>query len=181
MRLQSPLKSTRLILDNLDAAALPSQYLAWINNREITRYMEIRFRTQTADELADFVANMNESGDNLLLGVFLKQDRRYIGNIKLGPIIAPHRRADMGLFIGDDALWGKGYATEAIELLTAHALGPLGLHRVTAGMYTGNVGSYRAFLKAGYTEDGRLREYWLSDGCWQDEIVLCKLAGSTRE
>lgn len=177
MRLERPLKTEHLILSTLDPMALAPEYLEWINNREITRFLEIRFRPHTAADLAAFVTQMNDSADNLLLGIFLKDGRRHIGNIKLGPVIAPHHRADIGILIGDRSYWGKGYATEAIDAITAHAFDSLGLHRITAGMYEENIGSYKAFLNAGYTEDGRLKEYWLSDGGWQDEIVLHKLAG----
>ncbi|HEY1157453.1 MAG TPA: GNAT family protein, partial [Arthrobacter sp.] len=101
---------------------------------------------------------------NLFAGIFLREGDRHIGNIKLGPINVHHRRADIGLLVGDRACWGKGYASEAIAILSDFAFGRLGLHRLTAGMYAENEGSARAFEKAGYAREGLLRGHWLCDG-----------------
>ncbi len=176
MKLELPLQTERLALRTLDPGALSEQYLTWVNDPELTRFLEIRFRTHSRADLSEFVSTMNQSIDNLLLGLFVKADGRHIGNIKLGPVSAPHERADIGLLIGDRSVWGKGYATEAIRAVTSYGLGALGLHRITAGMYEENVGSYKAFIKAGYSVDGRLKSYWRLDGRWQDEIILHRLA-----
>ena len=181
MRIESPLLTERLKLDLLDPSRIAPEYLAWINDPNINRFLEIRFHTQTAADLAEFVGTTNDSSNNLLLGIFLRACGRHVGNVKLGPILWEHLRADMGIVIGDSSVWGKGYATEAIEALTQYAFGNLRLHRITAGMYTGNIGSHKAFLNAGYTEDGRLRDYWLSNGEWQDEIVLGRISGLARD
>ena len=176
MLLQRPLKTERLILDTLGESHVNETYLGWVTDPETTRYLEIRFADFTVENLRDFVTDMNASADNLLLGMFLKDGGRHIGNIKLGPVIAEHKRADIGLIVGDKASWGQGFATEAIDAVAGHALNGLGLHRVTAGCYSENIGSYKAFLKCGFVEDGRLKDYWLCEGAWQDEIVMHKLA-----
>jgi len=44
-----------------------------------------------------------------------------------------------------------------------------------AGLYNRNVGSYKAFLKSGYLEEARLKDYWLCDGSFQDQILMYKL------
>ena len=60
------------------------------------------------------------------------------------------------ILLGDKNCWGKGYATETIEVLTEHAFGVLGLHKLTAGAYAENVGSIRAFEKAGFLAVAKL-------------------------
>lgn len=176
VRLDKPLNSERLYLDTLVPDRLNPAYVEWLNDNEVNRFLEARFHRHTPESVCQFVSDMNDSADNLLLGVFLKRDRQHIGNIKIGPVVKEHSRADIGLMIGDRSVWGQGYASEAIGAVTAHALDAMGLHRVTAGCYSDNVGSYKAFMKNGYLEDGRLKAYfWLDDG-WQDHVVMYKLA-----
>ena len=45
-----------------------------------------------------------------------ERDGRHIGNIKIGPVHSYHRRARIGLLIGEKEFWNRGYATEAIKL-----------------------------------------------------------------
>ncbi|MBY0431841.1 MAG: GNAT family N-acetyltransferase [Rhodospirillales bacterium] len=110
----------------------------------------------------------------LRLRTLTPDDGRHVGNIKLGPINRHHRRGDIGLLIGERDQWGRGLAAEAIAAMTAYAFAELGLNKVVAGCYAANEGSRRAFLKAGFAEVARRPRprHWLSDGVWQDDVVL---------
>jgi RimJ/RimL family protein N-acetyltransferase len=57
--------------------------------------------------------------------------------------------------------WGKGYATEAVIAVLAHALGPLGLGGVMAVAIPDNVGSWRVMEKAGMRYEGKASYYGL--------------------
>ena len=59
------------------------------------------------------------------------------------------------------ASWGKGYATEAVTAVLAHALGPLGLDEVMAVAMPDNVGSWRVMEKAGMRCEGSASYYGL--------------------
>lgn len=146
--------------------------MAWMNDKEVTRYLESRFRPYNESDLADFIAASNSNSDVLLRGIFRRSDGRHIGNIKIGPVVHEHARADMGLIVGDRSCWGQGFAREAISAVTEHAFSALGLHKITAGCYAANIGSVRAFLAAGYTPEGTRISHYRCDGQWQDELLF---------
>ena len=154
-------------------------YLGWMRDSLVTRYLESRDRTQTLDTLRTFVRNMNASALDHLFGIFLAQGEEHIGNIKIGNIREPHRSADLGLIIGRRSAWGKGYGSEVIALATRHAFEQLGLNKLWAGMYAENLGSYHAFIKAGYREVGRFRRHILFDGRYIDSILVEKCRDET--
>lgn len=52
------------------------------------------------------------------------------------------------------ASWSRGYATEAVIAVLAHALGPVGLERVIAVVVPENVASWRVIEKAGMRYEG---------------------------
>jgi len=172
MFLETPIVSSRLLLRTLTTEDVGERYLAWLRHPDVSRYLEIRFEPQTKEATTAYVQALNQSPDNLFLGIFLMNDETHIGNIKLGPIDPHHKRGDFGIVIGAHEHWGKGYASEAIEALTAFAFGALDLYKVTAGLYASNEGSRRAFLKAGWFEEGRRSRHWYSDGEWQDDVQL---------
>jgi RimJ/RimL family protein N-acetyltransferase len=172
MFLDAPIETPRLLLRNLLLEDITDRYVSWLNDPEVTRYLEIRFARQTAESTRAYIDQMNASPDNLFLGIFVKDGAAHIGNIKLGPIDPHHKRGDFGVVIGERACWGQGFASEAIEALTAYAFDVLKLDKVSCGLYAANDGSRRAFLKAGWFEEGRRRRHWLCDGVWQDDIQL---------
>jgi ribosomal-protein-alanine N-acetyltransferase len=171
MKLATPLLTERLMLRTLTIADATERYLAWMRDPEATRFLEARLVAHDLGSLREYIASCNEAPASILLGICLA-DGTHIGNIKLGPIDAYHQHAAIGLLIGERDLWGKGYATEAIGALTAHAFREIGLEKLYAGCYASNVGSARAFLKAGWTEEGRNRAHWRSAGGREDNIQL---------
>lgn len=175
------LETDRLRLARLGPDDARGPYLDWMRDPEILRYLEARFRDHDAAGLATYIETCNADDRVLMLGIFLKDGGAHIGNIKIGPVNRAHSRADVGFLIGDKACWGQGYATEAIIAITRYGFEAMGLHKVTAGIYDGNTGSYRALIKAGFREEGRRPRQYLCDGEWVDEILVGCESGPWRK
>ncbi|MBM3516534.1 MAG: GNAT family N-acetyltransferase [Alphaproteobacteria bacterium] len=169
------LDTPRLRLRSLVPDDAEGPYRTWLRDAEITRFLEVRHAPPDGAALRAYIAGMGATAENLLLGIFLDGGRRHIGNIKLGPIDARYRRADLGLLIGDRTEWGKGYGSEAIDAVSGHAFGALGLKRVGAGCYANNLSSIRAFLKVGFREEGRRPQYYRCGEAWIDLVLLGRL------
>ncbi len=169
------IRGSRLLLRAISPDEVTPEYVAWMNDPEVVRYLESRGTVQTAETVRRFVETANQSPDDRLFGIFLADTGRHIGNIKIGGINRRHGFADVGLLIGDRREWGKGYAAEAIALATRFAFEELGLVKLTAGVYEPNVASLRAFLRAGYREAGRLRLHRVSEGGRVDQIIMERL------
>lgn len=180
MRLEPPLRTGRLVLRTLVPADATDRYLGWMRDPETTRFLEARLATHTIESLAGFIEACNDSPTDLLLGICL-EDGEHIGNIKLGPVDPYHLHAAVGLLIGERSQWGHGYATEAIEAVTAHAFNAMGLRRLYAGCYASNAGSARAFVKAGWSVEGRNKAHWRLDDDREDNIQLGITAEDWRE
>jgi len=65
-------------------------------------------------------------------------------------------RAELGYWIAM-SFWGLGYATEAARAAVEFGFGPLGLHRINAHYFAGNIGSKRVLEKIGMRREGRFR------------------------
>ena len=176
MRLTTPIRTKDLILRSLDASHARGPYAAWMRDEEITRYLEIRFAPPDEIALEQFITRMNDSADNLLVGLFpVDAVDRHIGNIKLGPIDCRHACASIGVLIGAKEYWGRGFAAQAVAAIADHGFGACGLERVEAGFYAENVASQRAFKRAGFVEEGRRIRARRSGDTRTDEIVMGRL------
>ena len=91
---------------------------------------------------------------------------------ELDPI---NRRAGIGLLIHDDALRGKGYASDAVETACRYAREVLNLHQLWCNVGSDNAPSRRLFANAGVADIGVKRDWlWRPDG-YGDEILLQKI------
>ena len=83
-----------------------------------------------------------------------------------------HGVGDVSLLIGERGEWGRGYAAEAIARLARHAFEDLRVAKLSASLYAANVGSERAFLKAGFQREGLRRAHYDLDGARSDIVEL---------
>jgi len=156
--------SPRLLYKRLTPEDVSKEYVAWLNDPQINRFLETRFIHQTVDTCRDFVGRMNSDPGQHLFGMFDKQNSRHIGNIKLGFINPFHRKGQISFFIGDIAYHRKGLATEAVGAITRWGFDSCGLGKIEAGCYDNNVASLRSFLKCGYSVEGYLRSSVILEG-----------------
>jgi ribosomal-protein-alanine N-acetyltransferase len=159
MILETELRGTKLDLKTLQEADASDSYLAWLNDPEINAFLEVRRNPpSTINDLSKFINECLRSDSDLLLGIFSKNDL-HIGNIKIS-FNWDNLRSEIGIIVGDRSFWGKGVATEAIKLVTQFLLEKHHVRRVSAGLYEKNVGSQKAFEKAGFKLEGVFRNYW---------------------
>ncbi|MFA6414391.1 MAG: GNAT family N-acetyltransferase [Candidatus Paceibacterota bacterium] len=127
-----------------------SVYAAWLNDSEVNKYLATK--STTVEELKRYIATKNGQSDTLLFGMFLKEDNRHIGTIKLEPIDIANKRATIAIMLGDKREWGKGYGPESMRLLITHCFNELGLEEVNLGVLAQNVSAIKSYEKIGFKE-----------------------------
>jgi diamine N-acetyltransferase len=98
-----------------------------------------------------------------------------IGNCALLDIDWRNRSAELGILIGDKDYWGRGFGTEAMQLLVKHAFETLNLHRVWLRVYETNPRAIRDYEKAGFVLEGRQRQAEIKNGKYIDVLVMSLL------
>jgi RimJ/RimL family protein N-acetyltransferase len=159
----------------LQPAHVTDIYAGWLNDPKVNQYLEIRFVTQDIGSVRAFVASALASEQVLFIGIHSHDLGRHVGNIKLGPIDRRHGLGEVGIMIGDRQAWGRGIGSEAIRCIADIAKHELGLRKLTAGCYASNVGSTRAFQKAGFHVEGLRSQHFLLEGRPEDLILMARL------
>ncbi len=181
MILEFPIVTPKLVLRTLRTDDASGPYARWMSDAEVLRFLEVRHRPPLDPAaLQDFIAAANKDPATLLLGICLREDGRHIGNIKLGPCDRYNLRGDLGFLIGERTLRGRGLASEAISAVASHALGSLGLAKITAGCHRTNVASARALEKAGFVREATLRAHWRLAGVAEDGFLYARFAPEAR-
>ena len=166
------LESERLLLRPVELADVNETYRSWMNDPAVMQYTESRFQTHSLEQIRQYVESVQADASSRFFAIVEKQSGKHIGNIKIGHIHPVHRHGDVGIIIGDKASWGKGYATESLQLVAGFAGRELKLHKLTAGIYANNLGSLQAFLKAGFVLEGRFASHWFCDGEYVDGLQV---------
>jgi ribosomal-protein-alanine N-acetyltransferase len=78
--------------------------------------------------------------------------------------------AEVGYWLGRE-FWGRGIATEALQMLTQHLFSDVQLLRLFALPLADNAGSVRVLEKAGYVREGLLRASCVKYGERRDQLL----------
>lgn len=151
-------------------------YVRWLNDTDVNKYLETRWTNQNLQTVQDFVRQALDSDNSVLFAITIKETGRHIGNIKIGPVNWNHKYADISYFIGEKDCWGKGYAREAIALIVNYGFINLGLHKICAGYYDSNTGSQKALCRNGFVVEGVFKEQLVNvDGMRENAIRVSLL------
>jgi [ribosomal protein S5]-alanine N-acetyltransferase len=94
------------------------------------------------------------------------------GRIALANVVrGAWENATLGYFV-DEAVGGRGYASEAVALAVRFAFGPCRLHRVQAAVMPKNARSRRVLEKNGFRHEGFSPRYLRLDGDWRDHNLF---------
>lgn len=166
------LEGRNLGLRGVTKKDLNGPYFEWLNNPRVTRYLQSGLFPNTKEKMKSFFKSCATGTDHLFLAIIHKRSGRHVGNIKLGPIWWAHHFAEIGILIGDERFWGKGYAREATELLLEHAFNRMNLHHITLGVVEANKPALKCYRKMGFRVEGRYREHFRLNGRYGDVILM---------
>ena len=162
-------KSVRLRA--LEAADLEREY-TWVNDREVTRYVDTCYPMSRADEerwLTERPANSFSAGVSLAIET---KEGVHIGNVGLHDVRPEDRHAALGITIGDKAYWSNGHGTDAVVTLLRFAFGEMNLRRVTLHVFEFNERAIACYERCGFQAEGRLRDHHYGDGRYWDCITM---------
>lgn len=110
--------------------------------------------------------------DYIPLIICPKEDNKAIGVTALHRVDLVSHAAVFSICISDAASRGKGYATEATDLMLRYSFEILNLHRVQLHVWAGNPAAKHTYEKCGFVHEGLLREAMRHDGVYCDFHVM---------
>jgi RimJ/RimL family protein N-acetyltransferase len=119
----------------------------------VSRYL-VHHAAYTKEDEEEWFDKTRADKSSLVWGIWVieKGGRKLIGNTALAEIRWTHvHQATSGSLIFRQEYWGKGIASAAHKARTWYAFQHMGLHRIKSAVMRGNVGSYKALAKSGYS------------------------------
>ncbi|MBA2254956.1 MAG: GNAT family N-acetyltransferase [Chloroflexi bacterium] len=156
--------------ENLEAV------VRWYHDPELARLTRYQTRPMTREEVERFFHARLLSPESVAYAIHERGTDRLIGVTTFSSLDGDNGSALFHITIGEPDAWGRGFGTEATELMLQHAFERLGLHRIGLSVFEFNERAIRAYEKAGFVIEGRLREAILRDGRYWDEVQMGALA-----
>jgi ribosomal-protein-alanine N-acetyltransferase len=164
------INTERLILVPLTMEHSSEEYLNWLNDPEVYKFLETR-GNQNMEMLKDFIENQIKN-NVAIWAITLKSTGKHIGNIKIDPINFKHGFGEYGILMGEKNEWGKGYAKEASIGVIDYFFNEINLRKITLGVVKQNTQAVELYEKLGFVIEGIYKEHLVYDNIFYDVLRM---------
>ena len=164
------IESERLIFKPLSMQHFTQDYVDWLNDPDVYRYLETG-GNYTLDLLKTYLLDV-EKKDILFWGIHLKDSLLHIGNIKIDPVNFKNGTAEYGIMMGRKSEWGKGYAKEATLAIIEFCFKEMRLRKITLGVIADNKVACYLYKKIGFETEGVYKNHCFVEGEYCDGIRM---------
>jgi RimJ/RimL family protein N-acetyltransferase len=165
--IETKLEGRHLILSPFSIPNIHKDYLSWLNDSEVNQYSRRRNKTISREDAVDFLNNLKKG--ERIFGIYLKDQQKHIGNIQYSPNETLPGVGEIRILMGEKKVWGRGYGTEAIYILSKSLFVDDDLYRLEAN--TINPSFSRCMDKLGWKLEGQMRERISQEGQRHDFLL----------
>ena len=147
-------------------------YVKWFNNPEMVQYLGM-VRPMTLENEEQWYENAIKNQNAVYFAILLIDGDKelLIGNCSVD-INWKNKLGHLGITIGEKDHWGKGYGTEAMQLLVNYCFQTLNMHKVELTVYDFNTRAIKCYTNFGFIEEGILRKSHYVNGKYVDLIQM---------
>jgi UDP-4-amino-4,6-dideoxy-N-acetyl-beta-L-altrosamine N-acetyltransferase len=156
-------------LRRIERADIPT-FVRWFGDPKVRQFLMLNRPISVAEEERWFESQLVDPGTELF--AIETAEGVHIGNIGLHDIDWLHRRAELGIVIGEREFWNQGYGSDAVRTLLGFAFREMNLHRVHLRVFEDNVRALRVYEKCGFQHEGCLRQAVYRQGRYCDEYLM---------
>jgi RimJ/RimL family protein N-acetyltransferase len=120
---------------------------------------------------------LSRRGSEVRCAVCLADTGQLVGMVSLTRIDYVHRNAEYNAMVGERASQNRGIGTEATRAMVRHGFFDLNLHRIYVSILRDNISSIRMCEKAGFRQEGTIREGAYKNGRYHDLVLMGVLKG----
>ena len=163
------LKSKRLILRELISSDAEALFTIYSDPQVMAGHGAPIFKTVAeAHQLIEWYAKAFDEKRAIRWAITQHNNDTVLGSCGFHHIVPVHHRAEIGYELAS-AYWRQGIMFEVVQAVARFGLAEMGLHRIEANVDPQNSASANLLRKAGFTEEGYLRERFNENGRFVDD------------
>lgn len=166
--------SSRLALKPYTASLVTFQHISWLTNPEVMKYSEQRHVEHTERTQHIYLNSFGEGEYIWLLSVKPENTLKDIGT--LTAYVDKHNNtANMGILIGEQSAWGRGYGIEAWQCVMHWLFEQIKVRKIECGTMLDNRAMRRIAHKSKMVVEGVQPQHFLLDGKPHDLLLYGRL------
>lgn len=146
----------------------------WVNDAQAARE-DMPYRPVDCLVFQDWLEQQSKQSVQVLFMIRTLQPARAVGFLLFKGLNPVFRSAELGIRIGSEADRGRGHGSAALKLALDYAWNTLNLKRVWLTTLAGNARAIAAYARAGFEQEGVMRQAAFIGGRWMDVVMMAAL------
>lgn len=166
------LENSKVILRPIDENDTDN-IVTW-RNRESVKCHFIYQKPFTIEGHTAWLQNMVKTGNVAQFIIYSQALEKDVGSVFLRDIDPDNRKAEYGIFIGEDDARGHGIGTAAAKLIIKYGFDELGLHKIFLRVFADNIRAIKSYEKAGFRQEAYLKDEVYISGAFYDIVLMAQ-------
>jgi len=146
---------------------------AYLNDYETRSFLNPRIPyPYTLSDEEKWFEQTSANNDTYNFAIETLDRGKYIGGCGINTIDWKVHKTEVGIFIGDKNYWGKGYGTDAMEVLIRFCFQEMNMRKIALHVYDYNERARSSYEKCGFRLEGTLRQEVYTQGEYHDDLVM---------
>jgi RimJ/RimL family protein N-acetyltransferase len=176
MKSNKELKEVNVSLRDLLIEDAEDRY-QWCMDEEVTKHLNMpeKYPPFSQLETQEWIQQCINKTNGYEQKAILSENGEHIGWVDLKNIDRMNKHAELGIAIGNKRYWGKGYGLAAMKEMLRFGFTKLQLNKIWLRVEIDNEKAIKSYKRAGYTEEGILRQDRLRKGKFIDRLRMSVL------
>ncbi|WP_442600128.1 GNAT family N-acetyltransferase [Neobacillus sp. D3-1R] len=149
----------KVILRELKIEDAEDRY-KWCLDKEVTKHLNMpdKYPPFSLEETKQWIRMCIERSNGYIQKAIMTEQENHIGWIDLKNIDKLNQHAELGITIGDQTYWGKGYGLSAMKEMLHFGFNELKLNKIWLRVEVDNEKAIKSYKRIGFIEEGILRQ-----------------------
>ncbi|MRH43245.1 GNAT family N-acetyltransferase [Aquibacillus halophilus] len=146
----------------------------WCLDKGLTKHLNMpeKYPPFSREETQNWIKMCINKTNGYEQKAILTEEGKHIGWVDLKNIDKLNKHAELGIAIGDKSYWGKGFGLAAMEEMLLWGFNELELNKIWLRVEVDNEKAIKSYKRAGYVEEGILRQDRLRNGEFIDRLRM---------
>lgn len=136
---------------------ISKDYISWLKNKKINKYLEIRHQKITYPGIINYINGLR-SNKNLECFAIENENCKHIGNIFITKLDTINKVSSYGILVGDDRSRLAGYGFFASLLIIEFMFKKLKINKILGSCISDNYSSWKLLETIGFSREGHITE-----------------------
>lgn len=144
----------------------------WKNDYELCNLINAHPLPIAKYETEEWFKKNQSDKNQILFGIHEIKSKELIGIVRLMFIDWITSAAELGIFIGDKTVRGKGIGQEVMKLILDYAFQGINLRRIYLKVSESNTRALSLYQSVGFIKEGVLRKHFWINGEYQNIVLV---------